>query len=338
MKVCICGGGNIGHVIAGFLSSQAVCEVLLLTRNPNRWQSEITIETPDGNKLKGTINQISSDPAVLIPQADIVLFCLPGFSIREELIYIKPYIKPDTFVGSVVSSTGFFFEAMEILPSNIPLFGFQRVPFISRIIEYGQSAKLMGYKSALNIAIERTNNKEFLRALLEKLFVTPTFLMQNFYEVSLSNSNPLLHPSRLYTLWKNWHKGVIYPICPMFYEDWTNEASQLLIEMDEEFNRLLGSLPVRKNSIPTILDYYDSTDAESLTRKLRSIQAFKGIPAAMMEVEGGYVPDFTSRYFTEDFPFGLRIISKIASKNGISTPLINKVLTWGLNLVNTNYE
>ena len=75
--------------------------------------------------------------------------------------------------------------------------------------------------------------------------------------------------------------------------------------MDREFQQLLQVLPVREGSIPTILDYYESSDAASLTRKLRSIQAFKGILAPMKAVEGGFVPDFSSRYFTEDFPYGL---------------------------------
>ena len=88
-------------------------------------------------------------------------------------------------------------------------------------------------------------------------------------------------------------------------------TSQLIITMDAEFNQLLCVLPVRKGSIPTILNYYESTDAPSLTSKLRSIQAFKGILSPMQPVEGGYIPDFASRYFTEDFPYGLRIIQHI---------------------------
>jgi hypothetical protein len=154
--------------------------------------------------------------------------------------------------------------------------------------------------------------------------------LKSYYEVSLTNSNPLLHPARLYTLWSHWHEGIVYPEESLFYEQWTDEASALLIQMDEEFQQLLCALPVTKGSIPTILDYYESTDAPSLTRKLRSIQAFKGIKAPMKQVAGGYVPDFGSRYFTEDFPYGLQIIQHQAQEHHVATPVIDRVLSWGL--------
>lgn len=329
-KVCICGGGNLGHVVAGFLAAHGDCEVSLLTRHPERWQQQLEITTPEGTILQGTIGKITSDPKDVIPQADIVLLCLPGFSIREVLQQIAPALTPGTAVGSIVSSTGFFFEAFKILSKDTPLFGFQRVPFISRLKEYGRSADLLGYKPDLSIAIEQTADKEALRATIEKLFRVPVQLLSSYYEVSLTNSNPLLHPSRLYSLWKDWHEGIVYPEQSLFYEQWTDEASRYLIQMDEEFNQLLDVLPVTKGSIPTILDYYESHDAASLTRKLQSIQAFKGIKSPMKQVEGGYVPDFESRYFTEDFPYGLQIVQRLAHEHGIKTPMIDKILRWGL--------
>ena len=320
----------MGHVVAGFLAAHGDCEVSLLTRHPERWQQQLEITTPEGTILQGAIGKITSDPKDVIPQADIVLLCLPGFSIREVLQQIVPALTPGTAVGSIVSSTGFFFEAFKLLSKETPLFGFQRVPFISRLKEYGRSADLLGYKPDLSIAIEQTADKEALRATIEKLFRVPVQLLSSYYEVSLTNSNPLLHPSRLYSLWKDWHEGIVYPEQSLFYEQWTDDASRYLIQMDEEFNQLLDVLPVTKGSIPTILDYYESHDAASLTRKLQSIQAFKGIKSPMKQVEGGYVPDFESRYFTEDFPYGLQIVQRLAHEHGIKTPMIDKILRWGL--------
>ena len=266
-KVCICGGGNLGHVVTGFLAANGDCEVSLLTRHPERWQQQLEITTPDGEVMKGQVKTISSNPNDVISHADIVLLCLPGFSISDVLKQIAPVLKTETAVGSIVSSTGFFFV--------------QRVPFISRLKEYGHSADLLGYKPNLNIAIEQTSEKEALRAVIEQLFKVPVKLLSSYYEVSLTNSNPLLHPSRLYSLWKDWHEGVVYPTESLFYEEWTIEASSYLIKMDEELQQLLDVLPVTKGCIPTILDYYESTDAVSLTNKLQSIQAFKGLKSPM---------------------------------------------------------
>jgi hypothetical protein len=336
MKICICGGGNLGHVVAGFIAAQGEHEVSILTRHPEQWCHQLQVEIPEQTVLLGNVNNIFAVAKDAVCQAELILLCLPGFAIREALMQIRDYIQPEAAVGSVVSSTGFFFEAMELLPKTITLFGFQRVPFISRIIEYGHCARLLGYKDKLSVAIEHSEDPERLRQHLESLFKTPTHLLDSFYEASLSNSNPLLHPSRLYDLWSDWQESAVYNRVPFFYEEWTERAAQLYMEMDAELQKLLAVLPVRRGSIPTVLDYYESTDAVSLTHKLRSIEAFKGIKAPMKETGNGFVPDFHSRYFTEDFPYGLAIIRRQAQEKGIATPTIDRVMEWGLSVMNVN--
>lgn len=331
MRICICGGGNLGHVCAGFLANRGH-QVSVLTTKPERWSPEIEIVAPDGT-FKGHLTQVSSHPDEVIPQAEMVLVCLPGYAIHDELIKIRPYLSKTCQVGTVVSSTGFFFEAFNVLSTGIALFGFQRVPFISRVVEYGRIAELKGYKESLHVAIEHTESKEGLRQTLEQLFEKPVTLAENYYEVSLSNSNPLLHPSRLYTMWKDWHEGVVYPHNPQFYAEWTLEASTLLLQMDGEFQHLLKALGLKDGCLPPVLDYYEVSDAETLTHKLRSIKAFQNIASPMKAVEGGFVPDFNSRYFTEDFPYGTRFIVETAHKQNVYVPTIDCIYQWGLSKI-----
>ena len=334
MKICICGGGNLGHVVAGFVAAQKKHEVCLLTRHPERWSQDLTIEAPADTTFVGHLSGLYSEARQAVSDADIVLLCLPGYAIHETLLQIRDYLRPDAAVGSVVSSTGFFFEAMELLPSSQTLFGFQRVPFISRIVDYGHKARLMGYKESLNLAVEHSDQPESLSHVLADMLQTPIHLLGSYYEVSLSNSNPLLHPSRLYSLWKDWHEGVTYDRIPLFYEEWTEEAARLYIEMDNELQVLLEQLPVRKGSIATVLNYYESTDAITLAQKLRSIEAFKGILSPMQKVEGSYVPDFHSRYFTEDFPYGLAIVHRLTHEKGVPSPTIDMIYDWGMKWIN----
>ncbi len=330
MKVCICGGGNLGHVVAGFIAAQGKHEVSMLTQRPELWSKQLVIDAPDGTSYAGRLSGIFCEARQAVPDADIVLLCLPGYAIRKTLKQIKAFLRPEAAVGSVVSSTGFFFQALELLPSSQVLFGFQRVPFISRVTDYGHRARLMGYKDCLHLAVEHAGRPETLRAALADMFQTPIQLLNNYYEASLSNSNPLLHPARLYDLWGDWHAGQCYSRVPLFYEEWTERAAQLYLSMDNELQQLLAVLPVRKGSIPTVLDYYESTDVPSLARKLRSIEAFKGIPAPMKAVADGYVPDFQSRYFTEDFPYGLAIVRRLMQQKNIPSPTINMIYEWGL--------
>lgn len=238
-------------------------------------------------------------------------------------------------MGSVFSSTGFFFEAKEILNENQPLWGFQRVPFISRVEEYGKSANLLGYKDAHKIAVENVSEKEKIAfgQLIEEWFERPVTLLKNYYEASLTNSNPLLHTSRLYTMFGGENEGKVYPRMQLFYEEWTEEAADLYIKMDEEFFKLLNVLPVSKDFLPTALEYYESHDAKSLAAKLSSIQGFKGISSPMLETTEGWVADYSSRYFTEDFPYGLKYIWQLSHRHQVSCPYIDRVYEWGMSKI-----
>ena len=129
------------------------------------------------------------------------------------------------------------------------------------------------------------------------------------------------------------NEGRIYPRMQLFYEEWTEAAADLYIKMDEEFFRLLDRLPVTKGFLPTVLDYYESVDAKSLASKLSSIQGFKGISSPMIETSNGWIADYSSRYFTEDFPYGLKYIWKLAHENHILCPNIDKVYEWGMSKI-----
>lgn len=334
--ICICGGGSLGHVIAGYLGAKQGLRVNMLTQRPEQWETKLQVSTPEGSYITGKLNLVTNNPEEALKGVTIVLLCLPGFAIRDELIKIKPYVNSEMYIGTVFSSTGFFFEALEIFDDNIPLWGFQRVPFIARIDKYGQSARLLGYKRSHNVAVERCRDVEAFRLILEDLFDTPIKLLNNFYEASLTNSNPLLHTARLYSMFGGVNEGRIYPRMILFYEEWTTEAAQLLIDMDQEFFNLLDRLPVSKGYLPRILDYYESYDAESLKNKLSSITGFKGILSPMRKGINGWEPDYESRYFTEDFPYGLRIVWQLAQENGVSTPNIDKVYRWGMDKVHNN--
>ncbi len=337
MKICICEGGNIGHVIAGFFAAQDDLQVSLLTTKPKQWSWYMEVIDVNGKSYKGKLERISSEPKDVIPEVDIVLFCLPSFALHDVLCSIAPYLEHKALVGTVVSSTGFFFEAMNVLPKSQPLFGFQRVPFISRIINYGRVAELKGYKESLSVAVEQSDDKEAIRATLEKLFNTPTKLLDSFYEVSLSNINLLLNTARLYTMWKNWEPGASYDRNPDLYCDWTIEAAELLIAMDDELQTLLKKIGIEDGVIPSVLKCYDCKDAVSLTVKFQTMSAFKGIMSPMkLNKFGKYEPDFDSRYFMEGFSYGLKYIYDLASEKKIDCPNLTMIYKWGVSICKNN--
>ena len=326
MRICICGGGSLGHVCAGVLSSRAGVELSLLTSRPEQWSSQITVRDPDGRSFRAAIKHISANPEDVIVGQDIILLCLPGFMLEKTLQQIRPFVGK-AIVGSIVSSTGFFFFAHQILGKDARVFGFQRVPFIARVEEYGKSARLLGYKKELFMAAENIPQSEEFCQKIEQLFRTPIIFSENIYEVALSNSNPILHTGRLYTIFSG-RENKVFDAPVFFYKSWTDDASRLVLAMDEELFCLLYVLDV--HGIKRLADYYESPNASALTRKIRSIEAFQTILTPMVPVDGGWKADYDSRYFTEDFPYGLRWIREEAEAKGIHMPNINRVYEWGM--------
>lgn len=112
-----------------------------------------------------------------------------------------------------------------------------------------------------------------------------------------------------------------------FYEEWTDDSSELLIACDNELQMLCQRLnELDLSGIKPLTLYYGSDTPENMTKKIRSITAFKGIKSPMAETENGFIPDFSSRYFQEDFPFGLCIIKGFCELADLKTPNIDKVL------------
>ena len=324
--VCICGGGGLGHTLAAKISKNGY-QVHLLTGHPARWSKHILVEDCNQVTINGEITQISDRPEEVIPSVDIILLCVPGYLIQQTLHAIAPYVSPGTEIGSVISSGGFFWMACHELGKEQRLFGFQRVPYISRVREYGRSAELKGYKSMLKIGGNSNSDLEELTSFFSKALETPTIALGHYLEATLTNSNPLLHPSRIYGMLSPFDTDT-YDKEFLFYEEWDDRSSEVLIECDSEFQRILSRLPIHQEEIPSLLQYYESEDVTSLTRKIRSIEAFKGIKMAMVAQGDRFKVDYTNRYFTEDIPFGLLIIKSLGNLLKEDTPMIDQVILW----------
>jgi hypothetical protein len=107
--------------------------------------------------------------------------------------------------------------------------------------------------------------------------------------------------------------------------------------MDREVHEILSNIPLDLSGIIPLLQHYGVEDAAALPRKISSIASFKGIPTPMLTTADGFVPDFQSRYFTEDIPYGLLIIKGVAEITATATPAIDTILTWAQTMMDKEY-
>ncbi len=153
IKICIVGGGNVGTLLLGDLGANEKISVRLLTSKPEQWNKVVEVYSPDGEiKHKGSIDRISNFPGDVITTADIVLFLLPSHAFPGIIERIKPFIKKETWVGSMPGSGGREFFCKNYNDSVATFFGFQRVYGIARIKEYGKSVYDLGKKEKLQLA------------------------------------------------------------------------------------------------------------------------------------------------------------------------------------------
>ena len=322
-RVTIVGGGNLGLACAARMSS-AGCLVTLWTSEPERWSTDISVVDCDGMVFAGRLSHVTADP-VIAAEADMIYLCLPGNVICEKLSALAPLLSSGTPVVSVFSADGFFFVADEVLGEEWPVLGFQRVPFISRTRVPYKVGGITGYRKELLLAHRNVRNPEPWRQLFELSFGTPTRLLSNYLEAALANSNPIIHPSRIMSLRGLIERNGPFTRMPLFYEEWDDVASEYAIRLDTELCALAAAKGVR---MQPFLSYYESTDVRSLTRKIRSISAFKGIGSPLLQT--GEL-DYSSRYIKADIEISVRNIVRLSKELSLATPCADEILSisWG---------
>lgn len=236
MVVTVIGSGNIAHALIACMNIDKNDTVNVLTSQSNcEWNN---IRAYCGDKIKeGQIDNVTSDPKKVIPQSNIILLTVPAFARRGILKKINPFIVDNTLIGSFPGVGGFDDEIKVLISNkNINFFSSQRVPYIARVKEIGKTVQV-DFKNEIYIAVKK--EKEKVKMQLEYLLGMDVILLDNFLEVSLSNSNPILHSARLYRLLleNETFDKLIY-----FYREWDDESSKVLLEMDREFMQIVDIL------------------------------------------------------------------------------------------------
>lgn len=318
MKVVVIGGGNVGIVVSAILASQGDL-VTLLTRRPECWSDFVFAEVEGSTQIyEGQLKLVTSDPSC-VRDADLVLVCLPGYVMKSVFENIRPHLKRGTPVCSVFSCDGFFFVAQEVFGRDWPMLGFERIPFIARTKIPYRVGSIKGSRLEFRLASLNCESRQWCE-YFESRFSVSTFPLDNYWLAALASSNLVTHPARLMSLRHHIKNFGAYKSNPLFYEEWDDAASRYAIALDCEL-RLIAK--TKGADLVPYLIYWESTDAESLTRKIRSVGALKGIGSPI--TPDGYL-DFSSRYIQSDVRFALRIVRDLARSEHIETPTMNEIL------------
>lgn len=329
MRITVVGGGNVGTQFMVHCAAKGH-DVIAYTSDPSVFSKHLNIVDENGvTTLEGDISLATNDPGKAFGDAELIMITLPSNLMKGIAQKVYEHAPASAVIGVVPGNGGSECAFEKCIEKGNVFFALERVPAIARLVQKGHTVKSTGYRKELHVAAIPSSKAEECAAIIESIYDKPCRVIPNFLNLTMTPSNPILHTTRLRTIFKDYEPGVVYERLPLFYEEWSDESSELLIKCDEEVQQICHALPeFRLEFVKSLRIHYESSTVEAMTAKISSIPAFKGLKTPYVEVEGGLIPDFHSRYFTADFSYGLSIIKQIAVFADVDTPNIDEVLVW----------
>ncbi len=329
MNITIVGGGNIGTQFAVHCAEKGH-KVKVCTSAPELFDKHLEIvNEADEITHEGDIEYATNEPHSAFSDADVIMVTVPSNCMKETAQVIYENSSPNAWIGVVPGNGGSECAFRKCIERGNIFFGIERVPAIARLVQKGKRVRSVGYKPELHVSTLPIAHVEKCTDFIGSLFDIPCSSVPNMLALTMTPSNPILHTTRLMTIFKDYKKGVVYDRLPLFYEEWDDESSELLFKCDDEVQKICRSLTMFDLSfVRSLKIHYESDTPQKFSAKLRSIKAFKGLTTPSVKVEGGMIPDLNSRYFTADFSYGLSLIVQIADFAGVEVPYLKSVMKW----------
>lgn len=357
--ITIIGGGSSAHVMIPLLS-KAGYKINLLTRKPENWKQRITLEYQSETgeveeTLEGSLNIISDDPAEALKDSDYIILCMPVSQYKIALNKIAPFIDKNkkVYVGTIFGQGGFNWMVDAIKEkyalNKVVTFAYCLIPWICQTKTYGETGILYGTKSKNIVAVSPLSEYENLK---NTLFAdmsdqkTEIYLSENFISLTLSITNQIIHPSRLYGLylknpdmWKNKED------VPYFYRDFDDVSAKIFQKLDADYSKVRQAIKSEnpQTKFPYLLDYialekfyFDSSneDIKTLFSGSKTLGLIKTPVEKNEDNRWEFIKDH--RFFTDDIFYGICIAKYFAEQFSVDVPMIDEILEWAQNLLNVS--
>ena len=338
MNITVLGGGNIGMCLIGEISRKPQFKVTIYASHPETFAEQITVidEESGTNYISGKI-RATYDLKEAVMDADVIICTYPAHMRKMIIAGITPFVKPMAYVGFFPGYGGAEFYCKELMQNGVTIFAVQKVPYVARTKERGKIAGLLSRKNVIYLGSIPNKNSCEIASLLEDMLSIKCEILPNYMCATLLPGNPLLHTSGSYVYLKDYNPGDYFSEQIYYYRSWNDECSKVLCEFSDEMMNICRSLPIDLSGVLSIQEYYESSTPQKLTKKFHSIPSFQPLLLPMIKTDKGYIPDFTSRYYTEDIPHGVCIIKALALIADVKTPTIDLILDWYRHVTGKEY-
>jgi hypothetical protein len=230
---------------------------------------------------------------------------------------------------------------------SVALFGLQTLPWACRIRQYGQEVAVLGTKQEVDMATSPAERADEIATWLSGCLNVPMCPISSFLSLNLAGTGQLIHPGVMYGLFHGWD-GQLYDSAPLFYHAVDEQTADVLQRLSDEVQALRVALENRfpgldLSAVRPIYEWlirsYDDAiaDPSSLQSCFKTNRGYAGLYAPMRPAGEGLVPDFESRYLTEDVPYGLVVMRGIADLAQVPTPMMDEVIVWAQERIGKEY-
>mmetsp|Transcript_8691 Transcript_8691/g.7644 ORF Transcript_8691/g.7644 Transcript_8691/m.7644 type:complete len:324 (-) Transcript_8691:160-1131(-) len=276
--------------------------------------------------------------------------------IHESLLTaIAPFVEKNCWVGTIFGQGPFAWAAYSIFKNriqkdNITIWSLYNVPAICKIRKYGEAVNVIGPKKVLQCAVKPLTMADEVCCIMDDMFQIPTVPMDNFLMITLTPSNQIIHPARVYGVFKDWDGKA--PLdkskIPLLYEDMDDFSADEMQKLDDEIQAIKKAILAKYPHIDLsavmpikqrIIKQYGEQvkDRSTLTQVFRTNQGYRTAAFPLVPVDGGVHLNIKTRFFDEDIPYGLCILKDIAGLVNVQTPAIDKMIEWHQKFMNKQY-
>ncbi len=313
LRVAILGAGNGAHAMAAHLSLMGHP-----VRLYNKFAHEIeAMQEAGGVTVEGAVEGFgrlevaTTDPAQVIPWADVLMVVVPAFAHRVLAQTMAPYLRDGQVILLNPGRTGGALEVRQVLreegvQARVYVAEAQSLVYACRI-QGPARVRIMGIKQQVPVAaLPATDNPVVLERVAQ---LYPQFTpAPNVLHTSLDNIGAVFHPATVVLNANRIEAGEEFE----FYRGMTPTVAAYLETIDAERVRTAEAYGVPAQTAMEWLQVtYPGVQGKNLYECIQNTKAYAGIMAPK---------SLDVRYITEDVPTGLVPIVSFAQAAGIDAP------------------
>lgn len=324
MHVAVMGGGNGSHCIAADLVLKGLTvNMFELARFADQMKEvfdtrQIEMSGVTGNG-KATLNLVTSDIAEAVAEVEVIFLPLPGFTVPIYGHLLAPHL---TSRHIVVIMPGTL-SALEFLwtlrkhgnHEDVTIAETGGLPFATRLVAPGK-VQTFHRRAVCGLASMPGNRVATVHEKIKHLY--PFQPKPNVIGTGLGHLCPLLHPAG--TLLNAGRVERTHGEWYMYEEGMTPSVVKVIEGIDVERLEIGRQLGVE---LPTGVDMM----VESAYGPRGTLWESLNGSAGLTPIKGP--PSLSSRYVTEDVPYGLVAWASLGRAVGVETPLMNSLINLG---------